>query len=102
MVIEQDKDHIATYYVSHALVGTEFNNPLIEKFAYASILASRKLRPYFKAHKIIVLTDQLLKNVFQKLDASRRLVKWAIELSSCRIKFEARHIVKAQALMTFS
>ena len=51
------------YYVSHVLAGIEMNYLLIEKFAYALVMASRKLRPYFKAHKILVLTDQPLRNV---------------------------------------
>jgi len=36
------------YYVSHALAGAEVNYPLIEKFAYALVMASRKLRPYLR------------------------------------------------------
>ena len=43
--------------------GIEMNYPLIEKFAYALVMASRKLRPYFEAHKILVLIDQPLTNV---------------------------------------
>ena len=61
------------YYASHTLAVAEMNDPLIEKFAYALVMASRKLRPYFEAHKILILTDQPLQNVLQKLDASRRL-----------------------------
>jgi len=63
------------------LAGAEANYPLIEKFAYALVMTSRKLQAYFEAHKVIVLTDQPLKNVLQKLDASKRLLKWAMELS---------------------
>ena len=51
------------YYVSQALAGPEVNYPLIAKFAYALVMASRKLRPHFEAHKILVLTNQPLKNV---------------------------------------
>ena len=58
------------YYVSHALAGVETNYPPIEKFAYMLVMASRKLQPYFEAHKVTVLTDPPLKNVLQRLDAS--------------------------------
>jgi len=58
------------YYVSHALSRANVNYPLIEKFAYALVMASRKLWPYFNAHKIMVLTDQPLKNVLQRLGGS--------------------------------
>jgi len=41
LVVELEKDQIPIYYVSHSLVGAEFNCPLIEKFAYSLVLASR-------------------------------------------------------------
>ena len=66
LVVERVSEQIPMYYVSHALAGAEVNYPLIEKFAYALVMASRKLRPYFEAHKILVLTDQPLKNILQE------------------------------------
>jgi len=69
------------YYISHALAGTEVKYPLIEKFAYALVMASRKRRSYFEAYKILVLMDRPLRNVLQKLNASGRLLKLAVELS---------------------
>ncbi|GMH26978.1 hypothetical protein Nepgr_028821 [Nepenthes gracilis] len=57
--------------------------------------------PYFQAHRIVVLTDQPLKSILQKLDISRRLVKWAIELGEFDIEFQPRPTVKAQALADF-
>jgi len=69
------------YYVTHALSGAEANYPLMEKFTYALVMASRKLRPYFEAHEVTVLTDQPLGNVLQRLDGSERLLKWVVELS---------------------
>ena len=61
--------------MSHALARAEFNYNLIKKFAYALVIASRKLSPYFEAHKILVLTNQPLKNILQQLDASGWLLK---------------------------
>jgi len=101
LVAERAKEQIPVYYASHALAGAEMNYPLIEKFAYALVMASRKLRPYFEAHKILILTDQPLRNVLQKLDASGRLLKWAVELSRYDLAFEPRRAIKAQALADF-
>jgi len=89
------------YYVSHALAGANANYPLVEKFVHALVMASRKLRPYFEAHKILVLIDQPLKNVLQKLDASGWLFKWAVELSRYDLAFEPWRAIKAQALADF-
>ena len=58
----------------------ETRYPELEKLALAFIVALRKLRPYFRAHPIEVLTNYLLCQVLQKLEASGRLLKWAIEL----------------------
>ena len=89
------------YYVSHALAGAEVNHPLIEKFAYALVMANRKLMPYFEAYKILVLMDQPLKNVLHKLGASGRLLKWAVKLSRYDLTFEPQRTIKAQALADF-
>lgn len=48
--------------------------------AFALITTTRKLRPYFQAHHVVVLTNQLLRVVLQKLEVSGRLVKLVIEL----------------------
>jgi len=58
LVAEWENDQISTYCVSYVLARAKFNYPLIKKFAKALVMANTKLRPYFKAHKIIVLTDQ--------------------------------------------
>jgi len=101
LLAECAREQIPLYYVSHALAGAEMNYPLIEKFAYTLIMVSQKLRPYFEAHKILVLTDQPLWNILQKLDASGRLLKWAVELSCYDLAFEPRRAIKAQALADF-
>jgi hypothetical protein len=68
------------YFVSKELQRAEERYPQIEKLAFALIMALRKLRPYFQAHTIRVLTEYPLRKVMQKLDLSRRLANWAIEL----------------------
>ncbi|XP_022892635.1 uncharacterized protein LOC111407412 [Olea europaea var. sylvestris] len=62
---------------------------------------SRKLRPYFQAHSIQVLTNFPLRQVMQKTDASGRLLKWAIELSEFDLTFRPRHAIKGQAFADF-
>ncbi|KAM6578296.1 hypothetical protein CsatB_030133 [Cannabis sativa] len=52
----------------------------MEKLAFALITSSRKLRPYFQAHSIEVLTNYPLRQVLAKPEASGRLLKWAMEL----------------------
>jgi hypothetical protein len=73
----------------------------IEKMAFALMVASRKLQPYFQAHTIKDLTDYPLKKVLRKLDLSGRLINWAIELSEFDIEFISQNAIKRQALADF-
>ena len=57
LIREEDRKQHPVYYVSQAFQGAEFRYPKIEKIAFASIVASRKLRQYFQANPILVITD---------------------------------------------
>ena len=74
---------------------SEKNYTLLEKLAYALVTTSRKLRPYFQAHTIAVVTDQPLRQFLQRPDVSGRLVLWALELTQFDIKYRARTTIKA-------
>ena len=47
---------------------------MIEKLAFALMMTSRKLRHYFQAHIINVMTDHPLKKAMNKLEAIGRLI----------------------------
>ncbi|XP_024035481.1 uncharacterized protein LOC127899240 [Citrus sinensis] len=97
---EEGKQH-PVYYTSKALVDAETRYPLMERWALTLITAARKLRPYFQAHQIVVITDQPLWQTLQKPDASGRLVKWSVELSEFDLSYKPRGAIKAQALAEF-
>ncbi|GAV58457.1 RVT_3 domain-containing protein [Cephalotus follicularis] len=69
--------------------------------AYALIIATRKLNPYFQAHTIKVLTDKPFRQVLAKPDTLERLIKWSVELGEYNVKFEARPVIKSQVLFDF-
>ena len=98
LVKQEDKVQKPIYYVNKVLHGAELNYSAIEKFALAMIIASRKLRPYFQAHTIEILTDQPLRNVIHSPRASGRLIKWEIERGEFEIKYKTRLAIKAQTL----
>ncbi|XP_022895224.1 uncharacterized protein LOC111409403 [Olea europaea var. sylvestris] len=98
---EENERQLPVYYISKALLPAETRYSDMEKLALALITASRKLRPYFQAHSIQVLTNFPLRQVMQKTDASGRLLKWAIELSEFDLTFRPRHAIKGQALADF-
>ncbi|XP_021749718.1 uncharacterized protein LOC110715445 [Chenopodium quinoa] len=92
---------MSIYFVSHVLNAAERRYPIIEKMALVVVIAARKLRPYFDAHPIDVLTNYLLEKPLHKMDTSGRLLKWAVELSEYEIHYKPRVSIKAQALSDF-
>ena len=74
LIREEDKKKLLVYYVSQAFQGAETKYPRIEKIAFALIVASRKLRPYFQANPILVMTDQSIKKSMNKPEVAGRMV----------------------------
>lgn len=89
------------YYASKLLRGAEVGYSEIEKVGLALVSAARKLRPYFLSHPIIVRTSFPLKTTLGKVDASGRMMKWAVELGQFEISYEPRLAAKGQALADF-
>jgi ribonuclease HI len=99
----REEEHVqkAVYYTSRALRGAEERYTNMEKLAFALLIASRKLRPYFQAHSIIVMTDYPIRKAMNKPDAAGRLVQWSIEMGEFDIDYRPRTAIKAQALADF-
>ena len=68
VIREEDIKQLPVYYVSKAFQRAEFRYPRIEKIAFALIVASRKLRQYFQANPILVMTDQPIKKYMKQLE----------------------------------
>ncbi|XP_071900985.1 uncharacterized protein [Coffea arabica] len=101
LVREEDKLQKPVYYVSRALQGAESRYSAIERYVLALVHAARKLRTYFQAHPVVVITDQPLKQILSKPESSGRMVKWAVELSEYDLGYQPRTAIKAQALADF-
>jgi ribonuclease HI len=87
--------------VSEALAGSKRFYSEVEKICYDVVMASRKLRHYFEAHRIRVLTSQPLNEIFGNRESSGRISKWALELSEHVVDFEKRSAIKSQVLADF-
>ena len=73
----------------------------MEQTALALRTAAQKLRPYFQAHPITVLTNQPLRNVLHKPDITGRMLRWVIELSEYGIDYQPRLSLKGQVMADF-
>jgi ribonuclease HI len=98
---EKGKLQSPVYFVSEALSGSKLLYSELEKMAYAVVMATQKLRHYFEAQKVTVLTDQPLNDLFINKEASSRIAKWATELSEHTIDFGKRSAIKSQVLADF-
>ncbi|XP_071712801.1 uncharacterized protein [Rutidosis leptorrhynchoides] len=101
LIAEREKVQILIYFVSKALQAHEMNYKPIEKLVYCLVHSARRLRRYFQAYPIKVITDKPIKKILVKPETLGRLAKWAIELGEHEISFEPRNAVKGQILADF-
>ncbi|XP_013628340.1 PREDICTED: uncharacterized protein LOC106334583 [Brassica oleracea var. oleracea] len=60
-----------------------------------------KLRPYFQAHPIVVVTSFPVKLVLHKPEVFGRLAKWVVELGEYDVIFRPATAIKSQVLADF-
>jgi hypothetical protein len=102
VVLVQEKEEegkfkkIPVYFASEALSGSKLFYSELVKIAYAVVMAARKLRHYFEGHRIRVITNQPLNDLFANKEASTRIIKWGAELSEYTVDFERRGAIKSQ------
>ncbi|XP_057719758.1 uncharacterized protein LOC130934187 [Arachis stenosperma] len=101
LVREEGKAQQPIYFVSRALQRAEARYSKLERLALALLTSSRRLKQYFQGHRIVVRTDQGIRQVLQKPDLVGRMMTWAIELSQYDLKYEPRHAIKAQTMADF-
>jgi hypothetical protein len=102
--LKEDKKllhQVPIYFVSEALTGSKKCYSEMEKICYAVVMSTRKLRHYFEAHRIRVLMNQPLNDIFENRDLSGRIGQWAMELSEHVVSFEKRSAIKSKVLADF-
>ncbi|GKA71894.1 reverse transcriptase domain-containing protein, partial [Tanacetum coccineum] len=70
--------------------GAELNYPGMENLILALVHVAKRLRRYFQAHMITVLTNLPIKQTLTKPEKSGRVAKWAIELGEHDFVFQER------------
>ncbi|KAA3473454.1 protein SRG1 [Gossypium australe] len=73
----------------------------IKKLIFSLIVATHKLRLYFQAHPIVVMTSQPIKYILSKADTSERMTKWSIELVEFGVECAPKTIIKGKILVDF-
>ena len=89
------------FFVRKSLIDAETRYSHLERAALALRTASQKLRPYFQAHPVVVLTDLPLRGTIHKPDLFGRIACWAMELSEYGFQYKSRLSKKGQVLVDF-
>ena len=97
----EDGKQRSVFFVNKSLADAETRYSRLEQAALALRIAAKKLRPYFQAHPIVVLTDLPLRSTIHKPDLSGKMAPWPIELSEYVIQYRPRLSKKGQVLAYF-
>jgi hypothetical protein len=89
------------YYVSEVLFETKACYPQIQKLLYAVVLARRKLRHYFEAHLVTVVSSFPLGEIIRNPNAAGRIAKWSVELMGETLAYAPCKVIKPQILADF-
>ncbi|GJY52128.1 reverse transcriptase domain-containing protein [Tanacetum coccineum] len=101
LVADRKGKQTSIRYVSQTLHEAERNYGRLEKLALCLLHLSRRLRRYFEAHPIKVITNQPVKQILNKPEASGKLAKYVVELEAYNITYIPRTAVKGQILADF-
>ncbi|GJS84768.1 reverse transcriptase domain-containing protein [Tanacetum coccineum] len=94
LMTEREGKQVPIYFVSRALQGPEINYTSMEKLILALVSASKRLKRYFQAHTVVVITDQPIKQLLSNPEVTGRLLKWRFELEEHDIQYRPRTSVK--------
>jgi hypothetical protein len=89
------------YYISEVLSETKARYPQVQKLLYAVVLARCKLRHYFEAHPVTMVSSFLLGEIIRNPDAAGRIAKWSVELMGEMLAYAPRKAIKSQILADF-
>jgi hypothetical protein len=75
--------------------------PQVQMLLYAALMMNMKLKHYFLAHFVWVISNRPLEHVLQSKEATEWITQWAVEIGQYDIEFIPRRAIKSQALTDF-
>jgi ribonuclease HI len=89
------------YFVSEVLSDSKMCYSQMLKLVYMILMTKRKIRHYFDAHPITMVSKYPLGEVIQNPETEGRIAKWALELMGQNILYAPRSAIKSQVLADF-
>ncbi|GJT06029.1 reverse transcriptase domain-containing protein [Tanacetum coccineum] len=82
--------------------GSSKHSPTSGKgLAAALVHTTRRLRRYFQAHPVVVITDQPIKQILSRPENIGRMLKWKFELDAFDITYRPRTSIRGKILADF-
>ena len=101
LVREEDGVQKPVYFTSRAHRGAKKKYPPMEKLAFTLVTVARKLKPYFQAHTVVVLTNKPLCRAMSSLETARWMALWVVKLSEFDILYQPCTTIKGQVVADF-
>ncbi|GJZ41786.1 reverse transcriptase domain-containing protein [Tanacetum coccineum] len=101
LMMEREARQDANLLCQPSAKGPKKNYTAMEKLVLALVHASKRLRRYFQAHPIIVITYQPIKNILSNPEVAGRMQKWSIQLGEFGIHYRPKYLRKGQVLIRF-
>ena len=97
--LEETKKENAIYYISKKMLPYEENYSLVEKTCIALVWATRKLRHYMLAYKVLLIARMdPMKYLMEKPVQDGKTAKWVLLLSEFDIKYVILKFVKGRVI----
>ena len=98
---DENRKQRPIFFVSKSLSEAKTQYTHLKQATLTFHVVAKKLRPYFQAHLIVMLTNLPLQRIIHKPDLSGRMAWWAMELSEFGIQYKPRLALKGEILAYF-